>query len=166
LLQCPVPGADVTINYQEQDFAPIVLDQTGYRGVDVVFDNVGQAVMEKSMSCLAYNGRYLMMGFASDKAVADEKLIVPRRVAIGNFKLCGVLLAYLPDAMRRMLKRGMGWSFASDRLGAQIMREIVALVLAQKVKPVIGRVVEFEDIPAAIEAMANRQTVGRTIAML
>jgi len=77
-----------------------------------------------------------------------------------------VLLAYLPDAMGKMLKRGMGWSFASDQLGAQIMREIVALVLAKKVKPVIGRVVEFEDIPAAIEAMANRQTVGRTIAML
>ena len=77
-----------------------------------------------------------------------------------------MLLAYPPDAMGKMLKRGMGWSFASDQLGAQIMREIVALVLAKKVKPVIGRVVEFEDIPAAIEAMANRQTVGRTIAML
>jgi len=163
---CRDLGADVTINYKEQDFAQIVLDQTGDRGVDVVFDNVGQAVMEKSMSCLAYNGRYLMMGFASDKAVADEKLIVPRRVALGNFKLCGVLLAYLPDAMGKMLKRGMGWSFASDQLGAQIMREIVALVLAKKVKPVIGRVVEFEDIPAAIEAMANRETVGRTIVML
>ena len=136
---CRDLGADVTINYKEQDFAQIVLDQTGDRGVDVVFDNVGQAVMEKSMSCLAYNGRYLMMGFASDKAVADEKLIVPRRVAIGNFKLCGVLLAYPPDAMGKMLKRGMGWSFASDQLGAQIMREIVALVLAKKVKPVIGR---------------------------
>ena len=163
---CRDLGADVTINYKEQDFAQIVLDQTGDRGVDVVFDNVGQAVMEKSMSCLAYNGRYLMMGFASDKAVADEKLIVPRRVAIGNFKLCGVLLAYMPAAMRKMLKRGMGWSFASDELGARIMREIVGLVLAKRVKPVIGRVVEFEEIPAAIEAMANRETVGRTIAML
>ena len=63
---CRDLGADVTINYKEQDFAQIVLDQTGDRGVDVVFDNVGQAVMEKSMSCLAYNGRYLMMGFASE----------------------------------------------------------------------------------------------------
>src|SRR5215470_13348748 len=92
-------GAHVTINYSDTDFAPIVMRETGDRGVDVVFDNVGQAVMEKSMSCLAYNGRYLMMGFASDKTVADEKLIVPRRVAVGNFKLCGVLLAYVPDEM-------------------------------------------------------------------
>jgi NADPH:quinone reductase-like Zn-dependent oxidoreductase len=77
-----------------------------------------------------------------------------------------VRLAYLPDAMGKMLKRGMGWSFPSEQLGARIMREIIALVLAKKVKPVIGRVVEFQDIPAAIEAMANRQTVGRTIVML
>jgi NADPH:quinone reductase len=161
---CRDLGADVTIRYD--DFAQIVLDETGGRGVDVVFDNVGQAVMEKSMSCLAYNGRYLMMGFASDKAVADEKLIVPRRVALGNMKLCGVLLAYVPEAMGTMLKRGMGWSFAPDELGARIMRDVVALVRAGKVKPVIGKVVGFDDIPAAMEAMARRETMGRTIAML
>jgi len=161
---CRDLGADVTMSYD--DFSQRVLDETGGRGVDVVFDNVGEAVMEKSMSCLAYNGRYLMMGFASDKAVADEKLIVPRRVALGNLKLCGVLLAYVPETMGAMLKRGMGWSFASDELGARIMREVVALVRAGKVKPVIGKVVRFEDIPAAMEAMARRETIGRTVALV
>jgi NADPH:quinone reductase-like Zn-dependent oxidoreductase len=33
------------------------MDATSGRGVDVVFDNVGQAIMDKSMSCIAYNGR-------------------------------------------------------------------------------------------------------------
>jgi len=106
------------------------------------------------------------MGFASDKTVADEKLIVPRRVAVGNFKLCGVLLAYVPDEMGKMLKSGMGWNFVSNRLGERINREIVDLVLAKAVKPVIGNVVDFEAIPAAMEALANRQTVGRIIAKL
>ena len=91
---CRDLGADVAINYNDADFAEVVLAETGNRGVDVVFDNVGEAVMEKSMQCTAYNGRYLMMGFASNKVVADEPFIVPRRVALGNFKLCGVLLAY------------------------------------------------------------------------
>src|SRR4029077_16281404 len=121
---CRKLGAEVVLNYATADFSQAVLEHTKMRGVDVVFYNVGQAVMEKSMSCLAYNGRYLMMGFASDKSVADEKLIVPRRVALGNLKLCGVLLAYVPEAMGAMLKRGMGWSFASDELGARIMREV------------------------------------------
>jgi len=163
---CRELGAEVAINYAETDFAQIVMDATGNRGVDVVFDNVGEAVMEKSMSCLAYNGRYLMMGFASDKTVADEKLIVPRRIAIGNFKLCGVLLAYLQEDMAKMLKRGMGWNFAPDRLGETITRKVVELVREKKVRPVIGRVVEFEELPAAIEAMAKRQSVGRTIVKL
>src|SRR5499425_2817551 len=150
LALCRALGAHVAINYGESDFAQIVMQETSDRGVDVVFDNVGAAVMEKSMSCLAYNGRYLMMGFASDKTVADEKLIVPRRIAAGNFKLCGVLLAYVPDEMGKMLKSGMGWNFVSDRLGEKITQEIVELVLAKKVKPVVGQVVDFEAIPAAI----------------
>ena len=46
------------------------------------------------------------------------------------------------------------------------MREIVDLVLAGKVRPVVGNVIGFDQIPAAIEAMANRETVGRTVAVL
>jgi NADPH2:quinone reductase len=163
---CRELGADVTINYAEQDFSAVVMQETGDRGVDVVFDNVGEAVMEKSMRCIAYNGRYLMMGFASDKAVADEKLIVPRRVMAANMKLCGVLLAYAPEPVAKMMKKGMGWNFAPSQLGARITREVAELVLRKQVKPVIGRVVDFEEIPAAIEALANRRTVGRTIVKL
>ena len=135
----------------------------GNRGVDVVFDNVGEAVMEQSMKCTAYNGRYLMMGFASNKVVADEPFIVPRRIALGNLKLCGVLLAYAQPDMAEMVKTAMGWNFASDELGARIMREIVDLVLAGSVHAVVGDVVDFEDLPAAMDAMANRESVGRTI---
>jgi len=163
---CRELGAHVAIDYRESDFAQIVMAETGDRGVDVVFDNVGAAVMEKSMACLAYNGRYLMMGFASDKTVADEKFLVPRRLMGGNFKLCGVLLAYAPEAVGKMMKKGMGWNFVPAERGAEIMREVVTRVLAGKLRPVIGRVIAFEDVPAAIEAMANRETVGRTIVRL
>ena len=163
---CRELGAHVAIDYSEQDFAAIVLAETNNRGVDVVFDNVGEAVVEKSMKCIAYNGRYLMMGFASDKTRVDEKWIVPRQLSVGNFKLCGVMLAYAPDGLAQMLKKGMGWNLAPDALGERITREIVDLVLAKQVRPVIGRVVEIEELPAAIDAMANRQTVGRTIVKL
>ncbi|MCU1467897.1 MAG: alcohol dehydrogenase [Actinomycetia bacterium] len=163
---CKELGADVAINYTDTDFAPVVLAETANRGVDVVFDNVGEAVMEKSMQCTAYNGRYLMMGFASNKLVADEPFIVPRRVALGNFKLCGVLLAYQAPEIAEMLKTAMGWNFATSEVGAKIMREIVELVVAGKIKPVVGETIGFDDVPAAIEAMESRQTVGRTIVML
>ncbi len=163
---CRDLGAQVAINYNATDFSEVVLAETGNQGVDVVFDNVGEAVIEPSMKCTKYNGRYLMMGFASNKLVADEKWLVPRRIALGNFKLCGVLLAYQAPEGLEFLKSGMGWNFAPRDLGERIMREIVELVLAGRVKPVIGRVVGFEDIPTAIDAMANRATVGRTIVMV
>ena len=137
------------------------------KGVDVVFDNVGEAVMEKSMQCTVYNGRYLMMGFASNKVVADEPFIVPapdrarelqvvRRVARvsgagdgGDAQdRNGLELRDRPSSARRSCAR----SSTSSSPG--------------KIKPIVGRTIDFDDIPAEIEAMANRETIGRTIVML
>jgi NADPH2:quinone reductase len=163
---CRDLGADVAINYATTDFADVVLAETQNKGVDVVFDNVGEAVMESSMKCTKYNGRYVMMGFASNKVVADEPFLVPRRVMLGNLKLCGVMLAYVPPEVSEFLKTGMGWNFIDAALGEHIMGEVVDLVLAGKVRPVIGNVIGFDEIPTAIEAMANRETVGRTVVVL
>ncbi len=169
---CRELGADFVINYAAEattaedpaeDFAAIVLKETKGRGVDVVFDNVGEAVMARSLDCTAYNGRYLMMGFASDKRFADEKLIVPRRVSAGNLKLCGVLLAYANEALAPVMKNAMGWNFCPDALGREIMAGVVDLVLAKKIKPVIGEVCGFEDLPHALTRMRDRQTTGRVL---
>ena len=163
---CRELGADIAINYTTDDFGARVLAETANAGVDVVFDNVGEAVMEKSMACLAYNGRYLMMGFASNKVVADEKFLVPRRIALGNFKLCGVLLNYAGDDMVQTIKQAMGWNVARRDLGERITREIVELVRAKAIRPVIGTTVPFDQLPAAVDAMARRETTGRTIVMV
>ena len=80
------------------------------------------------MACTAYNGRYLMMGFASNKVVADEKFLVPRRISLGNFKLCGVMLNYSGDDMIGMIKTGMGWNVSPTSLGARTMAGVVDLV--------------------------------------
>lgn len=160
---CRDLGAEVVINYRTEDFAGIVLEQTGGKGVDVVFDNVGEAVMDKSMHVIAYNGHYLMMGFASNKRVADERFITPRKVAMGNFHLSGVLLSYAPPQAATAVKRAAGFNFPSSALGAEIHKAIVDRVMAGKLKPVIGAVVPFAEAPAACAALAARQTVGRTI---
>jgi NADPH2:quinone reductase len=163
---CRDLGAQTVVNYRTGEFAKVCLEQTGGKGVDVVYDNVGEAVMEDSFKSLAYNGRYLMMGFASDKTVADEKSLVPRRIALGNFKLCGVMLSYADAGRRAMTKEMLGWNLPSDQLGAEITRTIVDMVEAGRVRAVVGRVVEFEAIPEAITAMANRETVGRVVVKL
>ncbi len=163
---CRDLGAQTVVNYRTAEFAPVCLEQTGGRGVDVVYDNVGAAVMEDSFKALAYNGHYLMMGFASDKTVVDEASIVPRRIALGNFKLCGVMLSYADADRQKMMKDLLGWNLPSDALGAEITRGVVDLVRAGRVRAVVGEVVGFDDVPAAITRMANRETVGRVIVKL
>ncbi len=58
-------GAEETINYSREDFAQRVKDLTGGRGVDVVFDHVGESVFEKSIASLARGGRYVNCGITS-----------------------------------------------------------------------------------------------------
>ncbi len=162
---CEDLGADLVLDQNATDLGAQLLGATDGRGVDVVFDNVGGTVMDAAMNATAYNGRYLMMGFASDKTAADEKHIVPRRVAMGNFKLCGVLLAYQADDVVPIVKTMMGANFPPASKGASIMKSINDLVIAGAVRPVVGSVVAFEDIPAALTALADRQTTGRSVAL-
>lgn len=163
---CKQLGADVAINYETESFAEVVKAETQTRGVDVVFDNVGEAVMDASMGCIAYDGRYLMMGFASDKRHLDEPFIVPRRIAMGNFTLCGVVLAYADAATTTMMKQATGWNLCPNALGAEIMAGIVELVREGRIKAVVGDVVDFDALPSALERMRDRGTTGRTIVSL
>jgi NADPH2:quinone reductase len=163
LALCRELGADVTIDYTTTDFAEVVLAETGNKGVDVIFDNVGEAVWEASLKSLSYNGRYVMMGFASNKVVADEPFIVPRTFMLTNARLCGVMLSYQSPDMIGFLKGAMGWNVVPSELGARVQSEVLDRYRAGRVKAVIGEVVPFEELPRAIDAMANRGTVGRVI---
>lgn len=156
-------GADVALDYTDEGWADAVLAETNGKGVDVVFDSVGAAVWEPSLKALAYDGRFVMLGFASDKAVVDEPTLVPRRIALANMSLCGVMLNYQGPDMVSMIKGAMGWSVAPTELGARITAEIVERVRAGRLRPVVGREVAFEDLPAAIDDLANRRTVGRIV---
>lgn len=160
---CLELGADFAINYSTDSFSEVVLAETGNRGVDVVFDNVGEAVWAESIKSTAYNGRFLMMGFASNKEVADEGFIVPRQVAFANIKLCGVMLHYAGEDMVAMAKTAMGWNVSPTSLGTEVMAEIVDLVRKEEVRAVVGKVVDFEELPTLIKSMADRQTVGRLV---
>ena len=162
---CRELGADIAIDYLSEDFKSVVLADTDDRGVDIVFDNVGEAVMAESFACTAYNGTYLMMGFASNKVVADEKFLVPRQVIMGNFKLCGVLLNYQSEDMIGLIKQGMGWNVAPRELGEMATADIVELVKSGVVRAVVGGTPDFDALAQAIEAMGDRGTVGRVIVM-
>ena len=164
---CRELGADVAIDYTTEDFAEVVLRETDGRGVDVVFDNVGPAVLSDSIKCTAYNGRYLLMGFASDKTKADEPFDRPAPDPVRQHQALRRAARVRAARDRVDGEAGDGLQLPDPRAGrVGSTATIVELVTSGAVRAVIGQVVAFDDVPAAIEAMANRETVGRTIVML
>ncbi len=163
---CRELGAELAIDYTAGGFAETVLDATANQGVDVVFDNVGEAVFEDSLRCTRYNGRYVMMGFASNKTVADEPFLVPRRLMLSNLKLCTVMLAYQSPEMVGFLKSAMGWNMIPSENGERVHAQIIERLVAGRVRPIVGAVAAWNDVPAAIEAMARRDSIGRTVVLV
>ena len=164
LTLCRELGAEIVINYREEAFLDKVLDATDHKGVDVVFDGVGISVQKESMECMAWGGRYVMLGFVSDKTAGDQPSIVPRTIGWGNFSLVIFALGYGDEEANRVLKQRMpGMNRAPRALGDRIQAKLVGLILANKVRPVVGLRVPFSELPAALEAMARRETVGRVV---
>ena len=74
-----------------------------------------------------------------------------------------MLLAYAAPDMSELVKDAMGWNFAPAELGTQDPREIVELVLGRPGEARRRQGRDLRRAPAAMEAMANRETTGRTI---
>ncbi len=160
---CMSLGADVAINYLDNDFVDVVLDATDGRGVDVAFDSVGGEVTSKTFRCMAFNGRHLLVGFASG-IEAEDLGIVPRPVLFGNFSLYGVCLAYVDDPVA--LKDGTGYNFPSHADGERIHAGILDLISGGRLTPVVGREVPFDVLPDALQAMADRRSIGRSVVLV
>ena len=157
---CRDLGADVAIDYRTTDFVDAVLEATGGRGVDVAFDSIGGDVTRKTFRCMAFNGRHLLVGFASGIEAEDEG-IVPRPMLFGNFSLCGVCHAYTADPIA--LKRAIGFNFPSHEDGRRLHDKLLRLIAERKIRPIVGREVAFAELPEALDALERRATVGRTV---
>jgi NADPH2:quinone reductase len=158
---CRSLGADVAIDYHTEDFAEVVLAETGGRGADVVFDTVGGPVTERSWRCIALHGRHLIAGFSGGIEGEDEKWMTLRPLVFGNFDLMGVIMAYVEDP--REVKRATGWNFLPLSTARAMHERLLGLHAAGEIRAVVGRTIGFEEIPDGLEALAQRRVLGRTV---
>jgi putative PIG3 family NAD(P)H quinone oxidoreductase len=80
---CRALGADILINYKEQDFVEVVRAETGGLGADVVLDNIGAKYLARNIDVLADNGRLVVIGLqGGSKAEIDLGLMLRKRVAV------------------------------------------------------------------------------------
>jgi NADPH2:quinone reductase len=155
---CRELGADVAINYRSRDIAPAVLEATDGRGVDLVCDLVGGATALATFPAVRAGGRHVIAGFSGGIEVEDQGVPL-RGVVFGNLDLCGVLMSYRADDAPAV----PGIHPFPRSVGERVQAHLIDLLTAGKIRPVIGRVASYRDLPAELARMSTRTTMGRTI---
>ena len=163
-------GADLVINYRTEDFVVAALDATSGKGVDICFDGVGGETMMRSLQCLARNGRHLCVGFAEGIEAEEVPMVSGRALCFGNFDLVGVILAYTEPSVVPYVGEFLPvpvprFNPPTTDVGRRVQEHLIALLAAGSIRPVIGTTVPFDRLPAGLEEMENRRTVGRTVVM-
>jgi NADPH2:quinone reductase len=160
---CRELGAERAFDYREGDFGDAVLEATDGRGVDVVCDPVGGEVADRSFRCIAFGGRHVMVGFSAGGG-PDAPRIAPRPVSMGSFSLVGVVLAYSADPLA--LKRVTGFNLVPRELGEKVHADLVEKLERGAIRPVVGAVRPFAELPEALDDLEQRRTKGRTVLRL
>ncbi|MGA8210973.1 MAG: NAD(P)H-quinone oxidoreductase [Nocardioidaceae bacterium] len=80
---CASLGADITVNYREQDFVAEVRAATGGHGADVVLDNMGASYLARNLEVLATEGRLVVIGMqGGSRAELDLGRLLVKRAAV------------------------------------------------------------------------------------
>ncbi|KAA9134371.1 NADPH:quinone oxidoreductase family protein [Microbacterium caowuchunii] len=138
-------GAEAVLRRDADDIAARVKEITGGHGADVVFDPVGGAAFTASTKCIAFEGRLVVVGFASGEipqAAANHALVK-------NYSI-----------------DGLHWALYAQRrpdLVREAHAELTRLAAEGAIRPVVHEVVPFLKAPAAIQLLAGGTTTGRIV---
>ena len=138
-------GADVAIDYRGEDWVERVKEITDGHGADVIYDSVGGEITDASLKCIAWNGRLLVIGFASGR-IPEVKL---NRVLLKNISLVG-------------LHWGAHVMHEPARID-ETFRALFDLYRTGAIEPVIYERFALEGLPAALEALGSRRSYGKIV---
>ena len=143
---CLQLGADVAVDYRQQDFVHEALAATGGRGVDVVLDMVAGDYVARELRCLADDGRLAIIAVqGGTKSEIDAGIVLRKRLAI-----TGSTLRARPAAYKAALARA---------LRAQVW----PLIEAGAVRPVVHRAMPADEAAAAHALMESGTHVGKIV---
>jgi len=87
---CRRLGAEILVNYREQDFVEVLNDATGGHGADVILDNIGARYLARNVSALAVNGRLVIIGLQGGaRAELDINALLRKCAAVMATSLRG-----------------------------------------------------------------------------
>jgi NADPH:quinone reductase len=145
LAVCREKGADFTINYTTENLRERINQITEGVGVDVVYDPVGGSFAETSIRAMAWNGRYLVVGFATGE--------IPKLPAnLPLLKGCAIV--------------GVFWGRFSEKEPAKNFKniqEIAGFLTQGLLKPHIYKEYPLSETPEALWDLMNRKVIGKAV---
>ncbi len=142
---CKEFGADEVINYTTEDLKTRIKELTEGKGVDVVYDPVGGTYSEAAIRGMAWEGRYLVVGFA-----AGEIPKIPLNLAL--LKGCAIVGVFWGSFAMKTPKKNM-----------QNTMELMQWYGEGKLKPHIHKVYPLGEASGALEDMMNREVKGKAV---
>ncbi|MBI6886834.1 MULTISPECIES: NADPH:quinone oxidoreductase family protein [Pseudomonas] len=140
-------GADELIDYSQANLREEIKRLTGGQGVDVIYDPVGGELFEQAVRGLAWNGRLLVVGFAS-----------------GSIPQLAANLVLLKGAA----VLGVFWGAFAQRQpedNAANFHQLFAWHAEGKLKPLVSHTYPLAEAGAAIEKLGQRQAVGKLVVL-
>ncbi len=144
---CEALGAERGINYRTEDFAAVVKELTGGRGVDLILDHIGAEYFERNLAALAVNGRLVQIGLmgGGSKATIDLNQVLRRWLTVTGSTLRN----------RSVEEKGA--------IAAALRREVWPLLESGRVKPVIYRTFPLAQAADAHRLMESSEHVGKIV---
>jgi NADPH2:quinone reductase len=142
---CSDLGAEVAVDYKDENFVDAVKEATGGRGADVIFDPVGGEVFDGSRRCVAFEGRIVVVGFTSG-TIADAPT---NHALVKNYSVVGLHWGLYNKVMPNLV--------------AETHDAIIELYETGGIDPLIYDVVSFGELPDALELLGSRKTYGKLV---
>jgi NADPH2:quinone reductase len=136
-------GAEIVIDRSSTDVIEAVKEATEGRGVDVVYDPVGGPAYEVSKKVIAFEGRIVIVGFAS----GEIPQAATNHVMVKNYAVLGLHWGLYRKLHPEMVIRAHN--------------DLSSLVEVGALAPLVSRKLSFEDAPEGIAQVASGSTVGR-----
>lgn len=140
-------GLDVALTTRKSDFAAAVLDATGGRGADLAINTVGGSTFAENLRALAFEGRLATVGFVDGVGHADIDLAA---LHVKRLTVFGV-----SNKARSKEQRAA----AVPRFVAEVM----PLFASGRIRPLLDRVFDFAELPAAKARMESGAHTGKIV---
>ena len=146
LERCASLGADVLVNYHEQDFVEQVLDATEGQGADVVLDSLGASYLARNLEVLATSGRLVVIGMqGGPKAEIDLSRLLMKRAAV----MASTLRAR-PVAEKTAIM-------------AAVAEHVWPLVADGVVRPVVHASLPLDQVAEAHRIVEDGESIGKVV---